>query len=132
MTKQTINKYFQFVTKIEDVADTRTMYHIGDRFIVEVTRCTCDNSNPRSIMNIWKNFGYISAVLPSHLSVRTYYTDDAGNCWGRYNITEKDSEDGKRRVINFDYLREATPENEMELVAECIRMFKKAERRAKK
>lgn len=122
MTKQTINKYFQFVTKIEDVADTRTMYHIGDRFIVEVTRCTCDNVNPRSIMNIWKKAGYIPVVLPSYLVVNTYFTDISGNCWGWYNVTEKPSKDGKRRVIDFDYLLEATPENEKRLVAECIRM----------
>lgn len=122
MTKQTINKYFRFVTKIEDVADTRTMYHIGDRFIIEVSRIFPDLKNPDSLMNIWKKWGYIPAVLPSYLVVRTYFTDISGNCWGWYNITEKTSEGGKRRVIDFDYLLEATPENEKRLVAECIRM----------
>lgn len=54
--------------------------------------------------------------------VETYYYDINGNRWGLYNITEKLSDDGNRRVINFDYLREWTQDNINELVAECIRM----------
>lgn len=38
-------------------------------------------------------------------------------------IWTKKAEDGRRRVINFDYLREWTQDNINELVAECIRMY---------
>lgn len=121
MTKQTINKYFQFVTS-KETRGNRTLYRIGSRFFIEVSSVAHDLENPRDLMNIWKKAGYITAALPSHLVVNTYFYDVSGNCWGWYNVTEKPSKDGKRRVIDFDYLREATPENERELVAECIRM----------
>lgn len=117
--------YLDLVTSIEKQG-TRTLYHIGKNFIVEASRCECDLKSPRALMNIWKKRGYIAEALPSHIVIDTYYTDKEGNCWGLYNITEKNSEDGKRRVLNFDYLREATPENELELVAECIRLAAEA------
>lgn len=122
MNKQTVSKYMSFVTNIEDRAAGRRLYHVGDRFIVEVATCEHDLFNCHDLMNIWKKAGYISTALPSHLHVDTYFTDIEGHCWGYYNVTVKPSEDGTRHVINFDYLREATPENEQELVAECIRM----------
>lgn len=131
MTANTVKKYMQYVTEIEERAGgRRRFYYVGDRFLVEVSICEHDPASPSDLMNVWKKHGYITAVLPSHLSVSTYYTDEAGNCWGRYNITEKTSEDGKRRVVNFDYLKEATPENERELVAECIRLYIKETRKA--
>lgn len=121
-TEQITRHYMQFVTSTEKMSDTRTRYHVGDRFTIDVTRCPADLSNPYSLMNIWKKHGFIAAVLPSYLVVDTYYTDVKGNCWGYYNVTHKKSEDGHRMVIDFNYLREATPENERELVARCIRL----------
>lgn len=133
MTANTVKKYMQYVTKIEDMAESRRrFYSVGDRFLVEVSTCVHDPESPSNLMNIWKKHGYISAVFASHLAVSTYYTDEAGNCWGMFNITHKTSEDGKRRVINFDYLKEATPENERELVAECLRLYIKATRKSEK
>lgn len=122
MTQKTIEKYMQLVTKTENPADTRTLYHVGDNFIVEATRVTADLSRKNSLMNIWKESGYIHESLPSYIVISTYYTDGDGNCWGWYNVTEKLSEDKKRHVIDFDYLLEATEENERQLVTECIRM----------
>jgi hypothetical protein len=114
--------YMQFVTSIEPQGDYRTFYNVGERFSVEVSRCFPDLSDKHSTMNIWKKAGFIEKVLPSYLVVNTYYTDIDGNCWGYYNITTKPSEDGKREVIDFDYLLEATQENECYLVAQCIRL----------
>lgn len=127
MATKTVNKYMALITSTEDRADgRRRLYHVGDRFTVEIATCEHDLSRSSDLMNVWKKHGYIAASLPSHLSVSTYYTDEDGQCWGRYNITVKPSDDGRRQVINFDYLREATPKNEMELVAECIRLMVKA------
>lgn len=128
MTRETINHYLQFVTSKEDhtlrgLTTGRTRYQIGDRFTVDIMRVDSNLNSRNSLMKIWKKAGYIPAVLPSYLVVNTYYTDIHGNCWGWYNVTVKRSEDGKRQVLDFDYLREATPENEAELLAECIRMY---------
>ena len=112
--------YLDLITSTEKQG-TRTLYHIGDRFTIEAMTVTHDLNNAHDLMNLWQKHGYITEKLTSHISIETYYTDEAG-CWGKYNITEKTSDDGKRRVINFDYLREATPENELELVAECIKL----------
>lgn len=122
MTTQNIDRYLSLVTGIENQGP-RTIYHVGERFTVEATSCKHHLSDKRDLMNLWKKAGYIPAVLPSHISITTCYTDEEGNCLDRYNVTHTDSEDGKRRVINFDFLREATPENERELVAHCIRMM---------
>ena len=121
MTEATKKSLLSLITSTERQG-MRTLYHVGSRFTVEATTVEHDLSSARDLMNIWKKAGYISKALPSHIAIDTYYTDNDGNCWGYYNITVKPSDDGKRRVIDFDYLREATPENELELVAECIRL----------
>lgn len=123
MKEQEINRYMSLVSSVKEYTKTRVEYHIGGRFVIEVCRITSDLSDKNNMMNVWKKYGYISAVLPSWLSINTFYYDKSGNCWGRYNTMEKDSENGKHRVINFDFLREATLENERELVAECIRLM---------
>lgn len=121
--QQIINHYMQFVTDVETIVDDRRiLYRVGDRFAVEVTRCDHDLNNPHDNMRVWRKAGFIKTMLPTHIAVDTYYYDINGNCWGLYNITEKLSDDGNRRVINFDYLREWTQDNINELVAECIRM----------
>lgn len=123
MTTSTINHYLQFITKIEELAEgTRWFYHIGDNFIIEVTKITHDLKNKKDMMNLWKKHGYISEALSTHISIHTYYTDVNNNCYGYYNIQHKRSEDGKRVVIDFDYIKEFTPDNVNELLAECIRM----------
>lgn len=125
MTSATIRRYLSRVTGTEDMSETRRVYHVGPRFLVEVTACHHDLTSRHDLMNVWKAAGYIPAALSTHLAVDTYYYDDGGNCWGRYNITTKAGPGGEF-VIDFDYLREATPENERELVAECIRLAVKA------
>ena len=115
--------YLKFVTKIEEMAEGRRwFYHVGDNFIIEVTKCTHDLKSKNDLMNVWAKAGFISKKFDTHISIHTYFSDCNNNCYGWYNITERLSEDGKRKVINFDYLREFTPDNVNELVAECIRL----------
>jgi hypothetical protein len=115
--------------KIEKIADSRTMYTTDDgKLLVEISRCDSNLSYKRSNMNIWVKAGFLPAALPSYLCVSTYYYADDGNCYGWYNCQTMLSGDGKRMVIDFAYLLEATPENEQFLVAQCVQMMERDER----
>lgn len=122
--QQIINHYMKFVTGVATIVDDRhILYRVGDHFAVEVTRCDHNLSYPHDLMRVWCKAGFIKAMLPTHIDVKTYYYDTNGNCKGLYNVTHKLSDDGHRHVINFDYLRVWTQDNINELVAECIRMY---------
>lgn len=122
MTKTTINHYLQLVTMTEKESGTRIYTSRDGHFEIHVSCCTHDLKYKDDLMNLWEKAGFISQKLPTHICIDTYYTDINNNCYGYYNITHKRSEDGKRTVINFDYLREWTEENIRELVAECVRL----------
>jgi hypothetical protein len=62
----------------------------------------------------------------THWSISTYVTDTEGNCYGRYNPQSKISEDGKRTVLNFDWMFEATEENKEKLLNEVYKVFSAA------
>ena len=64
MNRQTINNYLSLVTSIEQQG-TRTIYHLGDRFCVEVRKCCVNLKDKNNVMRLWKKAGYISEVLPS-------------------------------------------------------------------
>ena len=99
-------------------------YYIGDdeRFIINVTTCQHNKKCKRDLMNLWVKCGFAKKFLPTSIHINTYYYTDDGNCYSWYNITHKLSDDGKRVVINFDYLMEATEENIQYLLRECIKM----------
>ena len=79
---------------VETITATRTGYHFtaptahGERLYVELTRCT-DNGSPRSVPALWYNHGYTPERLADWWDVKTYATDDRGNCLGRYNPTNR-------------------------------------------
>lgn len=124
MTRQDIKHWLKFVSSVDTAVEGRRyLIHIGDRFIIEVTKIDHDLNNPHSLMRTWKKAGFIKKMLTTSVCVDTYFYDVKGNCWGYYNITSKRSSDGKRNVVDFDYLRAWTPENIAELVAECIRLY---------
>lgn len=109
--------------RVEQITDTRTRYHVlhkndkGESLLIEITEC--EGTSPR----LWFKMGYIDHLLKSYLSLVTYCTDSEGGCWGRYNPQIKPSADGKRNVINFDWMFENTEENKQRLIDECIRLF---------
>ena len=121
MTARERERYLDLITSTEKQG-TRTLYHVGDRFTVETMTVAHDLKDRHDLMNLWKKGGFIQKALATHIVIDTYYYDDEGNCWGKYNVTVKSSKDGKLRLLDMDYLREATPENELELVAECIKL----------
>lgn len=90
------------------------------RFIVCITTCAHDKKNRHDLMHAWKKRGYVNRFMPTHLSVSTYYHEENGNCTGSYNPTCKTG--GAGYVLDFEWVLEATPENEMKLVEEADRM----------
>ena len=83
---------------------------------VDLTKCK--NTGKGSLEEIWHKKGYTGKVLQTWWSVETYVTDKKGNCRGDYN--PQNQWDGKRNVLNFKYVLEATPEN-AEIIFEKIR-----------
>lgn len=112
---------------IEQITETRSLYTFtepnakGEKIVAELVKCS--NSNPAT----WKKRGFIDKALETYWSIEVYVTDTEGNCWGRYNPQHKLSEDGKRMVINFDWIFEATEENKKMLIDEVYRIASSAQ-----
>ena len=123
-----MERYLNLITKVEPLGgkeingiNCRTMYHIGDNFIIEVGICEHDKTDKNDLANLWVKHGYIDRFLPTTAHIQTYYTDNNNNCYGYYNIQHK----RHSNKVDFDYMLEATPENINRLLAECIRMYEK-------
>jgi hypothetical protein len=97
----------------------------GETIIIELSKCT-NSGGKNALPLLWKQHGYIDRVLESYWCLQTYVRDTEGNCYGRYNAQNKPSEDGKRAVINFDWMFEATEENREKLIDEVYRIFSSA------
>ena len=105
------------VTATENCGN-KHLYHIGDKFLVTVST----RIPSYEVMKCYKRNGQIKEIPNTVLVIYTYFTDEKGQFKDRYNITLKPSDYRDYQIINLDFLREATPENERELVAECIRL----------
>lgn len=95
----------------------------GEKIQIELVKCE-NSGNKNSLPYIWAKEKYIDHILETYWSINTYATEDGGtgSCWGRYNPQEKFSEEKKRRVINFDWMFEATKENREKLIEEVERL----------
>lgn len=92
---------------------------------IEIVHCT----NPKckdSLPELWFKEGLTSKVLDTYITCHTYVTDSEGGCYGGYNPTVKLSDDGKRNVIDFDWLLEDTEENQRKIIDKCIELFQSA------
>lgn len=96
-----------------------------ETLIIELSECT-NPGGKNSLPYLWYKAGYTNKVLNTYLSIHTYCRDSEGNCYGRYNPQTKRSDDGKRNVINFNWMFENTEENKQKLIKECIRLFESA------
>lgn len=116
----------------EEAKDIRWMYEFegknrrDESLVVEITKCT-NPGGKNSLPYLWKKHGWINRVLESYWGVQVYVTDTEGKCRGDYNPTSKISDDGKRMVINFDWMFEATEENREKLLKEIYSRFINAE-----
>lgn len=105
-------------------ADGRRRHYESDRanFTVEICECESD----RNPVALWVKNGRASRLIGKTLLVTTYYTRDDGICLGSYNPQVKTSI-GKCGSpcpeIDFDWVLEATPENERHLLDECERLM---------
>lgn len=110
---------------VKKITEARRIYTFtepnkkGEKIVVEITSCK-NSGDPHALPKLWKKHGFINRELESYLTVNTYIYNETG-CWGLYNPQEKTSEDGKRRVIDFKWMFEATPKNEAALIAEVVR-----------
>ena len=95
----------------------------NEKIQLELTRCESEGK-AGSLPYLWKKNGRMDRILKNWWCLSTFATEDAGNgsCWGRYNPQDKISEDGKRRVIDFGWMLEATEENREKLIAEVERL----------
>lgn len=92
----------------------------GESIAVELSLCE-DFGGKNSLPKEWHRLGYTSEVLSDYWGITVYVTDKDGNCWGRYNPTSKHN--GKRPVIDFEYMMRATRAN-------AFKLFKEIKRRA--
>ncbi len=116
---------------VEKGAGSLTLIHViepnakGETLLIELSEC--ENPGGKNALPVlWEKNGYIDRVLDTYICIHTYVTDTECNCYGRYNPQSKLSEDGKRYVINFDWMFENTEENKQKLINECIHLFESA------
>lgn len=87
----------------------------------------CENPGGKnSLPYAWYRNGWTEKVMETYICCHTYVHDSEGNCYGKYNVTEKRSDDRKRNVINFDWLFEDTEENRKKIIEACIKLFESA------
>ena len=116
---------------VEHIAETRWFYTFtepnakGEKLIIEISMGKNDGGS-RALPVLWYKSGMTDRVLETYWCISTYVKDTEGRSWGMYNPQSKRSEDGKRAVINFDWMYEATEENKEKLIDETFRLFSSA------
>ena len=121
MSKYTVEKGCGSITLIHVTEPNEK----GETLLIELSEC--ENPGGKNALPVlWKKSGFIDRVLDTYICIHTHVTDTEGNCFSRYNPQNKLSEDGKRYVINFDWMFENTEENKQKLIDECIRIFESA------
>ena len=125
MTDISMKSYMQGVTPTREYTGEVP----GGRLEVIITTQRHDLGNRRSTMRLWVKHGYLTKAMPETLHVDTYFYDDEGNCWGRFNPTAK--EEGGRMVLDFDWMLPPSDENEARIVAEAFRRARLDARKAR-
>lgn len=90
---------------------------------IEIVHCE-NPGGKNSLPYAWYKNGWIDKVMETYIGCHTYVHDSENGCYGGYNVTEK--YDGKRNVINFDWLLEDTEENRKKIIEACIELFESA------
>lgn len=87
---------------------------LGEEIAVEFHKNE-NTHGKHSLPTMWKRKGFIDKEPETWWGVQTYVTDLQGRCSGKYNPTTKD---GK---LNFEWLLEATEENQQKIIDEIYR-----------
>lgn len=94
-----------------------------ETMLIEIIHCENPGGN-NSLPYLWYKEGWTDKVMKTYIGCNTYVYDSENGCYGGYNVTEK--YDGKRNVINFDWLLEDTEENRKKIIEACIELFEAA------
>jgi len=96
----------------------------GERVVVEVSEChpfRAKGWDEDDLPTLWAKNGWTDGVLPNYLCTHTYVYNPDGTCWLGYNPQTLNSFDGKRPLINFDWMLPVSDENRDRLLAEVVR-----------
>lgn len=83
---------------------------LGYKIMVEICQTECDPKDKKTLPYIWFKKGYTKKIINNYLTCNTYVKDLEGQEWDVYNPTHK------KGKIDFKWILEATPENEIKLV----------------
>ena len=110
-----------FRLKIE--SGTRRIY-VTDGGVLTVEVCTTEHSGIKGgAMDVYVKNGWIDHFMDKTLGVQTYFKLPDGTKVGElFNPTIKNV--GSKREIDFDWLLEATPENEQRILDEIESRFR--------
>lgn len=101
---------------------------------VQISTVKHDKKDRHDLMNLWLRRGHVDKFIPTTLSVETEFMMSNGDLVRKFNPTVKieiekqDLGDGvikdySRRVLDFDWVLEATPENEQKILDEIERCW---------
>lgn len=113
---------FDYVTKtVNEFTGAETFTSTDGRFQI-IARKAIGYHGPHDLMTLWKNDGSIEKELNTYICVETYYTDENNRCTSIYNATVKRDPRTHTSLINFDYIKEWTEENIIDIVIACLNM----------
>lgn len=92
---------------------------------IELTHCK-NPGGKKSLPYLWYKDGFTDRVMETYISCQVYVNDSEGGCREDYNPQTKRTKDGRRNVIDFDWLFEDTKDNRKKIIEECIRRFESA------
>lgn len=119
MMKYEIEKRNPYITLVHVIGKNAKQ----ETMLIEITHCENPGGN-KSLPYLWHKEGWTDKVMETYIDCNTYVHDSENGCYGAYNVTEK--HDGKRNVINFDWLLEDTKENRKKIIEACIEQFENA------
>jgi hypothetical protein len=94
---------------------------LGERLVIEVN-CCYNVKSQHALPVLWYKNGWTDHLILNYIDVRPYVYNEDGECYDRYSFT-KTSEDGKRRVIDFDWVLDANEANLAKLLTELLKRF---------
>ena len=113
---------FDHVTKtVDKFTGAQTFISNDGKLKIVAHRCTSD-PGPHGLMTLWRKHGYITKELDTYVHIETCYDEDEYHHVRKHNVTEKRDLKNHRNSINFDYLKEWTDENIIDIVIACLNM----------
>ena len=113
---------FDYVTKtVNEFTGAEKFITNDGRFQIIANKCI-GYHGPNDLMTLWKRNRLIKKELNTYIHIQTYYTDENNRCESIYNATVKRDPRTHIDFINFDYIKEWTEENIIDIVIACLNM----------